>query len=299
MGKIAFVFSGQGDQYVGMGKDLYGKYPIARKIFDMCDSIRPGTLSQCFEGTEEQLVQTENTQPCLFAFELAAARVLTDMGVMPDAAAGFSLGEVTAATVSGVFDDETGFRLVCRRGTIMQRESKKYDTSMAAVVKLTSEKVCELCCRHSDVYPVNFNCPGQVTVSGLSSQMADFFADVKAAGGRAIPLKVKGAFHSPFMNDAARDFAKELDDVEIGDRNILLYSNITAMPYGDNVKALLSEQISSPVRWEMLIENMVADGVDTFIEIGPGRTLTNMIKKINPDVRAVNVTEYLEEAEQC
>ena len=297
MGKIAFVFSGQGDQYPGMGKELAEKYPAAKAVFSMCDEIRPGTSAQCFEGTEEELKETKNTQPCLFAMELAAAEVLFDKGVTPDAVAGFSLGEVTAATAAGVFDNETGFRLVMKRGELMQREAEKFDTSMAAVVKLTPEQVEEVCKGYSDVYPVNFNCPGQITVSGLASQMADFSADVKKAGGRALPLKLKGAFHSPFMKEASEAFAEELARVDIKERKITLYSNLTSMPYTDDVQGLLSKQICSPVLWEKIIRNMIAEGVDTFIEIGPGRTLTNMIKKIDANVKAQTVTEYLAEVE--
>ena len=299
MGKIAFVFSGQGDQFPGMGKDLYEKYPVAQKIYDICDGVRPDTSSQCFHSTEDELKETKNTQPCLFAMELAAASVLIEKGISPDVVAGFSLGEVVAATVSGVFDNETGFRLVCKRGELMQNEAEKFDTSMAAVVKLTPEQVQEVCKKYSDVYPVNFNCPGQITVSGLSSQMTDFFADVKIAGGRAIPLKVKGAFHSPLMTDAAKAFKEELETADVKEQTIPLYSNMTAEPYGDDVVSLLSAQICNPVQWERIVRNMIADGVDTFIEIGPGKTLSNMIKKINPDVKAVNVTEYLAEVEVC
>lgn len=299
MGKIAFVFSGQGDQFPGMGKDLYEKYPVAKKIYDLCDEIRPGTSDQCFNGTEEELKETKNTQPCLYAMELAAASVLMEKGITPDVVAGFSLGEVVAATVSGAFDNETGFRLVCKRGELMQSEAEKWDTSMAAVVKLTPEQVRAVCSKYSDVYPVNFNCPGQITVSGLSSQMTAFFVDVKAAGGRAIPLKVKGAFHSPFMKAAAESFAEELKKAEVKERSITLYSNMTAEPYADDVIGLLSSQICSPVQWETIIRNMVSDGVDTFIEIGPGKTLTNMIQKISTDVKAVNITEYLAKVEEC
>ena len=295
MGKIAFVFSGQGDQFPGMGKEMYETYPAAKKIYDQCDKIRPGTSAQCFQGTEEELKETRNTQPCLFAMELAAASVLIEKGITPDAVAGFSLGEVVAATVCGIFDNETGFRLVCKRGELMQSEAEKFDTSMAAVVKLTSEQLQEVCDQYSDVYPVNFNCPGQITVSGLSSQMVDFFSDVKAAGGRAIPLKVKGAFHSPFMKAAAAAFAEELEKAEVKDRHIMLYSNLTAEVYTDDVTGLLSKQICSPVQWEKIIRNMIADGVDTFIEIGPGKTLTNMIRKICTDVKAISITEYLAE----
>ena len=295
MGKIAFVFSGQGDQFPGMGKEMYETYPAAKKIYDQCDKIRPGTSAQCFHGTEEELKETRNTQPCLFAMELAAASVLIEKGITPDAVAGFSLGEVVAATVCGAFDNETGFRLVCKRGELMQSESEKFDTSMAAVVKLTPDQLQEVCDQYSDVYPVNFNCPGQITVSGLSSQMVDFFSDVKAAGGRAIPLKVKGAFHSPFMKAAAAAFAMELEKAEVKDRQIMLYSNLTAEVYTDDVTGLLSKQICSPVQWEKIIRNMIADGVDTFIEIGPGKTLTNMIRKICTDVKAISITEYLAE----
>ncbi len=297
MGKIAFVFSGQGDQFPGMGKDLYEKYPAARKIYDLCDGIRPGTSAQCFHGTEDELKETKNTQPCLFAMELAAANVLMEnlmeKDLAPGAAAGFSLGEVTAAVVSGAFDNETGFRLVCKRGELMQKEAEKFDTFMAAVVKLTPGQVQEVCEKYPDVYPVNFNCPGQITVSGLTSQMKDFTADVRAAGGRSIPLKVKGAFHSPFMKEAAEAFAGELANVKVNKPGLPLYSNKTGKPYEDDVAGLLSSQICSPVQWETIIRNMIAAGVDTFIEIGPGKTLTNMIRKISKDVKAVTVTEYL------
>lgn len=299
MGKIAFVFSGQGDQYPGMGKEFAEKYPAAAAVYEMCDGIRPGTSAQCFEGTEEELKETKNTQPCLFAMELAAASVLCDKGICPDAVAGFSLGEVVAATAAGIFEPETGFRLVCKRGELMQCEAEKFDTSMAAVVKLTSEQVEEICDRYPDVYPVNYNCPGQITVSGLAAQMPDFSADVKKAGGRALPLKVKAAFHSPFMKEAADAFYRELAGTERKEAKLPLYSNMTAQPYTDDVTGLLACQIASPVQWETLIRNMIVSGVDTFIEIGPGKTLTNMIKKIDTTVRALAVTEYLAEVEAC
>ncbi len=299
MGKIAFVFSGQGDQFPGMGKEMYDKYPVARSIYDLCDGIRPGTSNQCFNGTEEELKETKNTQPCLFAMELAAAQVLLEKGVRPQMVAGFSLGEVVAATVSGTFDNETGFRLVCKRGELMQSAAEKFDTSMAAVMKMSAEDLQKVCDKYENVYPVNFNCPGQITVSGLSSQMQPFFAEVKEAGGRAIPLKVKGAFHSPFMKDAAEAFAKELENAEVKERSITLYSNRTAKPYGEEVRELLSSQICNPVQWEKIVRDMIEEGVDTFIEIGPGKTLTNMIKKINGEVKAVTVMDYISEVEGC
>ncbi len=300
MGRIAYVFAGQGDQYPGMGKNIWDRYDIAKDVYKMCDEIRPGTSKQCFEGTEEELKQTDNTQPCLFAMELAAAKVLLDKGIKPDVAAGFSLGEVTAAAFAGIVDEKSGFELVCRRGELMQRAAEQFDTSMAAVVKLSNEQVESICDRYENVYPVNYNCPGQVTVSGLTAQMGDFSADVRAAGGRAIPLKVKGAFHSPFMKEAAESFAGELRKCtslnNTGGKKITLYSDVTAQPYTEDVVKLLSEQICSPVRWEQIIRNMIADGVDTFVEIGPGNTLSNMIKKIDASVNVADVGSYIEDS---
>ena len=291
MGGVSFLFSGQGDQFPGMGQNLYETYPAAREAFDLCESLRPGTLEQCFRGTAEELKETRNTQPCLFAMELAAAAVLEEKGIVPEAAAGFSLGEVTAAAFTGIVDRETGFRLVCKRGALMQAAAEQFDTSMAAVVKLTPETVQELCSRYSQVYPVNFNCPGQITVSGLAEQMTAFAADVKAAGGRAIPLKVGGAFHSPFMAQAAQAFADELANAAMSKGRMPLYSNVTALPYDDNPRDLLSRQIASPVLWERIIRNMADAGMDTFIEIGPGKTLTNMVKKILPQAKTYCVAE--------
>lgn len=295
MGKIAFVFSGQGDQFPGMGKDLSEKFPAAAAVMKACDRIRPGTSAQCFEGTDAELAQTVNTQPCLFAMESALAAALQANGIRADAVAGFSLGEITAATHAGLFDLETGFRLVCRRGQLMQQAAENQETSMMAVIKLSPETVRSLCSKYVQVYPVNFNCPGQIAVSGLAEQMPAFAADVKAAGGRAVPLKVKGGFHSPFMADAAAVFEEELQNCTISAPQIPLYSNLTAAPYDSDPVKLLSHQICNPVQWETLVHNMISSGIDTFLEIGPGKTLTNLIRKIDLGVTARPALEYLEE----
>ena len=301
MGGIAFVFSGQGDQHPGMGRELLS-YEAANRVFEMCDKLRPGTSSQCFSGTQEELTQTVNTQPCLFAVELAAASVLGERGICPDALAGFSLGEVTAAVTAGYLSPETGFRLVCKRGELMQAAADGVDAAMAAVVKLSEEAVKDICARFEQVYPVNFNCPGQITVSGLSSQMNAFSQAVREAGGRVIPLKVGGGFHSPFMKEASEAFAEALAGETVLQGAIPLYSNITARPYGADPAGMLSSQICSPVLWEQSVRNMIADGMETFIEIGPGRTLSNMIRKIDSTVRIYAVAELdqiLREVQIC
>lgn len=246
-----------------------------------------------------ELQETKNTQPCLFAMELAAYEFLAEKGIQPDMAAGFSLGEVTAATAAGIFDYETGFRLVCLRGEFMQKEAEKFDTSMAAVLKLDEERVGALCSQFSHIYPVNYNCPGQITVSGLAEEMKSFSKLVKENGGRALPLKVKGAFHSPFMKEAAKAFHAALECTTIKPKQFPLYSDLTAMPYAENVPELLSEQITGPVYWEKLIRNMIADGADTFIEIGPGSTLCNMIRKIDAEVKVCGFEELIAEEGKC
>lgn len=302
MGKIAFVFSGQGDQFPGMGKELAENYTVASDIYKMCDKLRPGTIDQCFNGTDEELKNTENTQPCMFAMELSGAAILKEKGIVPDAVAGFSLGEVVALAFSEAVTYEDGFKLVCERGKLMQQAADSYETAMAAVVKLTNEQVEKLCAEYENVYPVNYNCPGQVSVSGTKEEMAAFSVKVKAEGGRAIPLRVKGAFHSPFMKGASESFMRVLDSVDVREPKVTLYSNVTAMPYTDNRKELLAKQISSPVRWEQIIRNMIASGVDTFIEMGPGKTLTNMIGKIDGSVKAYSISDLpmiLSEVKPC
>lgn len=292
MSKIAFVFSGQGAQVPGMGKELYECSAAAKAVFDLCDGIRPGTSQQCFNGTKEELTVTANTQPDMFAVEVAAAKALVEAGIIPDALAGFSLGEISALAFSGAVSLEDGFRLVCQRGQLMQDASNAVDSAMVAVVKLSPEKVEELAGQFDQVYPVNYNSPAQTVCAGLSASMEGFKAAVKEAGGRALPLKVSGAFHSPFMATAAEGLKQVLAPMEFGAPSCPLYSNVTAMPYEQGqFQDLLSRQVVSPVRWQTIVENMIAAGVDTFIEVGPGKTLTGLIGKINPDVKTLNVED--------
>lgn len=292
MGKIAFVFSGQGAQYPGMGQELAAVSPAAKAIFDLADAVRPGTSDQCFSGTKEELVITSNTQPDMFAVEVAAAAALLEAGIVPDCLAGFSVGEISALGFSGAVSVEDAFRLVCRRGELMQEASNAVSTGMTAVVKLSPAQVEALAAQFDQVYPVNYNSAAQTVCAGLSESMPAFRAAVKEAGGRAIPLKVAGAFHSPFMHSAAVGLVDVLEPMEFGTPRYPLYSNVTAQPYEEGrYKELLSQQVENPVRWQSIVENMVADGVDTFIEVGPGNTLTGLIQRINPNVTALHVED--------
>ena len=291
MGKIAFVFSGQGAQAPGMGLDLYEHSPASRAVFDALEAIRPGTMEQCFHGSEAELQETRSTQPCMVAMELAALAALRDAGFTPDMAAGFSLGELSALCCGGAMDAQTAFRLTCRRGELMQLSAEAHRTGMAAVVKLTNEEVEKLCAAFRQVWPVNYNCPGQVTVSGAEEEMAAFSSAVKAAGGRAIPLKVRGAFHSPFMAEAGEAFRQELAAAALREPSIPVYANLTGLPYGADVADTLGRQMCSPVRWEASVRGMIAAGADVFVELGPGKTLCGLIGKTDGTVRCFPVSE--------
>jgi len=289
VGKTAFIFPGQGAQYSGMGKDIFDNNAAARKAFMVIDSIRPGTSKQCFFGTEDELKVTENTQPCIFATEIALAHALKDAGIMPDAVAGFSLGEITALTFSEVFSFENGFRFICNRAKYMQEDAEKAEASMVAVVKLANNQVEELAQKFSMIFPVNYNCPGQLVVAGDKEQLNDFSALVKENGGKAIPLAVGGGFHSPYMKNAAAKIKEELSEKSFGSPMMPVYSNYTSYEYTDDVARLLSNQTNHPVMWHKIVENMIHNGIDTFIEVGPGKVLSGFVKKISSDVRVFNV----------
>ncbi len=289
MGKIAFVFSGQGAQYSGMGKAFYDVSPAAKAVFDMADSIRPGTSRQCFEGSMEELTQTVNTQPCVFAADLAAARAVAEQGIEPDFVAGFSLGEIAALAFSGALSDEEAFKLVCRRGELMGKAARENPGAMVAVMKLSPEQVEELCRRFEKTYPVNYNSPAQTVVATTTENADAFCVAVKEAGGRAKKLPVSGAFHSPFMADAAEGLAEYLKKVSFSQPVIPVYSNYTASPYEGDFGKLVRAQVENPVRWQTIIENMKAVGVDTLIEVGVGKTLQNLCKRTFDDIKAFKV----------
>lgn len=289
MGKIAFIFSGQGAQYSGMGKELYDFSPAAKAVYDMADNVREGTSKQCFEGTTEELCKTVNTQPCVFTADLAAAYALVERGIKPDCVAGFSLGEIAALAFSKMLSDEEAFKLVCKRGELMDKAATENPGAMAAVMKITPQQVEEICSKFDKTYPVNYNSPAQTVVATTSENADKFCEAVKEAGGRAKLLAVSGAFHSPFMAEAADGLAEYMENVDFSQPETVIYSDVTAKPYEGDYKALVKAQVESPVKWQTIVENMVADGVDTFIEVGVGKTLTGLVKRINGDVKAFKV----------
>ena len=297
MGKIAFLFSGQGAQHPGMGKNLYENFNEVANLFDKAEALRPGTLAQMFEGDEATLRNTANTQPCLYLADLASALALKNAGIVPDMVAGFSLGEIPALAFAGAYTPETGFEIACARGRHMAKAAADAPAGMAAVVKLPNETVEELASHYEHVYPVNYNCTGQLVCAGSAEELPQFYEEVKAAGGRALPLKVGGGFHSPFMTPAVTEFEKDLAGFEITTPSLPIYANLTASPYDANVRETMCAQVNHPVLWEKIILSMAEQGVTTFIETGVGNTLKKLIEKIVPEAKsfAVETKEQLEQ----
>lgn len=290
MSKIAFVFSGQGAQFSGMGKSFYDSVPAVRDLYDAAEEIRPGTCAQSFTGTAEELKQTINTQPCLYLASVAAMLALKENGITPELCAGFSLGELAALSCADVYSPIDGLKIVMKRAELMDKAAHEMpeEPAMAAVMKLDPAKIEEICASIDGVYPANYNSPAQTVISGVKSGVAAF---KEASGATLIDLPVSGAFHTPYMASASEGFAAFLDGVSMNAPAMPVYANLTGGVYGDDIRATLAAQIQSPVRWQTIVEAMIADGVNTFIECGAGKTLCNLIKKIDKNVKVFPVQD--------
>lgn len=291
MSKIGFVFAGQGSQFSGMGKDLYQKYDSFKKVFDDCSTIRADIKELCFDSDLATISQTKNTQPCIYAMSVGIAKILEDNNISASSCAGFSLGELSALQYAKVYDIKAGFDIVSNRANIMEIATKTSTAYMYAVVKVSTEVVIDICKKIKNAYPVNFNSPLQTVVACDANESESFLKAVSDAGARALKLNVSGGFHSPFMNNASNEFLNILNSTFIlNSPKLELYSNLTGELYdNNNMKVLLSKQINNPVKWIDVINNMIKSGIDTFIEIGPGKTLSGLINKINSEVKVMNV----------
>lgn len=289
MSVIAFVFPGQGSQYVGMGKDLYEQLPQARQRFEQADAILGFSLSKiCFEGPEEELKQTKNTQPAIFLHSMVIADLYH--GERAAMAAGHSLGEYSALVYAGALKFEDGLRLVRLRGELMQQAGIEQPGTMAAVVGLEPNVVDEVCGAASAagiVQAANFNSPGQIVVSGSVTGVRKAMELAKERGAKLVKeLPVSGAFHSPLMDHAGSGLKSALGQTTIVDASIPVYANVTARPVrkAEEIRQLLFEQLTKPVRWEESVTNMANDGAGVFVEMGPGKVLQGLVKRIRSDV---------------
>jgi [acyl-carrier-protein] S-malonyltransferase len=296
MTQVAWVFPGQGSQSVGMCRDLYDNVKSARTAFEQADEALGFPLSKlCFEGPEDELRQTINAQPALLTAAYAcleAAREITDNKFpAPAFLAGHSLGEYTALAVAGVFDFTTAVRLARERGRLMHEAGQQRPGAMAAIIGMDESKLADVC-KASDTIMANINCPGQIVISGASENVTKAMALATAAGAsRAIPLQVSGAFHSSLMKPAVEGIIKYLDATTFKTPSTPVVANCTALPLTtpEEVKTELRNQLSSPVQWQRTIKYMMQQGVSTFIEIGPARVLTGLIRRINKEVATQNL----------
>ena len=293
--KRAYVFPGQGSQFPGMGKELYESNAQAKALMERANEILGFRLTDImFEGSDEDLRATKVTQPAIFLHSVVTA-LCTEGLPAPDMVGGHSLGEFSALVAAGAVDFEDALRLVAVRASEMQKCCEKVPGTMAAVIALPNEKVEEICAGIDGVViPANYNCDGQIVISGEAEAVAEACAKMKEAGAkRALPLPVSGAFHSPLMEPARLELAEAIDKTPFRAPVCPVYQNVTALPSTDPevIKANLLKQLTAPVRWTQTVENMVADGADYFLEIGPGTVLQGLVGRIAPDVVKEGLSE--------
>lgn len=293
MGKTAVIFPGQGAQYVGMAKDFYDSFEDSKKVFDEADDVLDIELKKiCFEENDD-INKTEYTQPAMVAAEVAIYEHLKNAGLKADVFAGLSLGEYSALVAAGAMTFADGIKTVRRRGILMQNEVPLGMGGMAAVIAMDADKIAEICENTpGKVQIANYNCPGQIVISGEAEAVKAASAALAEAGAkRVIPLNVSGPFHSQMLVPAGEKLYDFLQGVDVAEGFAPYYCNADAEEITDaaKVKELLKRQVYSSVRWQQTIENMIADGVDTFIEVGPGKTLTGFMKKINREVKSINI----------
>ena len=297
MSKIAFIFPGQGAQACGMGKDFYEQTETGKRIFDKATQLMGFSMPQlCFEEND-RLDITEYTQAAMVTASIAMMRVLEENGIKPDVAAGLSLGEYCALAAAGVMSDEDAIWTVRQRGILMQEAVPVGEGAMAAILALDAAAIEEVTGAMEGVWIANYNCPGQIVISGEKAAVEEACEKLKAAGAkRAVMLNVSGPFHSGMLTAAGEKLGQVLSRVELHEPRIPYVANVTAqyVKSAAEVKELLTRQVSSSVRWQQSVEAMIADGVDTFIEIGPGKTLAGFMRKISRDVKTLNV-EKLED----
>ena len=298
MKKTAFIFPGQGSQHIGMGKEFYDNFPMARQVFEEAnDALHFSISSLCFSGPADALKLTENTQPAILTASVAALRVLqSENGIAPEMTAGHSLGEYSALVVSGGFTFAAAVQIVRLRGKFMQEAVPVGEGAMAAVLGMEREEIEKLCedASEGDVLsPANFNCPGQIVIAGHAKAVQRAIDQVEAKGKRALLLPVSAPFHSLLMKPAGVRLEKELDQIAVDDLNIPVVTNVEAEPNAskDRVKGLLVTQVSHPVRWEESIRRMIREGIERVFEIGPGKVLTGLMKRIDSNVEAKNLED--------
>ena len=284
--KIAYIFPGQGTQTVGMGKDIYEKYEEARNTYKRIDdSLRESIEKLTYEGLQEELNQTKNTQITIYAMSMAILEILNKNGIVPSAAAGLSLGEYSALTCANAISLEEGAKIVRKRGTLMQELAPQGEWAMAAIIGLEDDKVEEACSNVTEgfVRAVNYNCPGQVVVSGEKDAVAKVMEIAKELGARkVIELKTSGPFHTEKLQEASKELRKELEKIQFNKCDIPVIKNFDGMPYGenDNMVEILANHVINPVKFRKSIETMLDMGIDTFVEIGPGKTLSGFVRKV-------------------